>query len=56
MLLSKALVVFPGCIIWIAHIEEFKLEQVQRVNGEPGLERTHPVAFLVHQEAKSYCD
>lgn len=39
-----------------SHIEQFKLEQVQRVNGEPGLERTHPVAFLVRQKARSYCD
>ena len=41
MLLSKALVKFPECIIRVAHIEELKPEQVQRMNGEPGPERTH---------------
>lgn len=43
MLLSKALVPFPGYTIGVALIEEFRLEQVQRMNGEPGLERTHLV-------------
>lgn len=46
MLLSKALVKFPGCVIRVAHIEEFKPEQVQRMNGEPGPERTHRVWLI----------
>lgn len=38
MLWFKALVNFPMC-----EMEELKPKQVQRMNGEPGLERTHQV-------------
>jgi len=46
MLLSKALVKFPRCIVRVAHIEEFQAEQVQGMNGEPGLEKTFRVWLI----------
>lgn len=45
MLLSQALVKFPGCRFRVACVEELKPEQVQGMNGEPGREH-HPVWLM----------